>query len=72
MDVNRAMRQSERRMTSSRRTPASARDRTPSFRNMGPPPLPPPSSSKEGKAIPPSVGNGASGSKKTRLTEGLL
>jgi protein DGCR14 len=72
MDVNRAMRQSERRMTSSRRTPASARDRTPSFRNMGPPPPPPPSSSKEGKAIPPSVGNGASGSKKTRLTEGLL
>jgi len=72
MDVNRAMRQSERRMTSSRRTPASARDRTPSFqfRNMGPPP--PSSSSKEGKAIPPSVGNGASGSKKTRLAEGLL
>ena len=70
MDVNRAMRQSERRMTSSRRTPASPRDRTPSFRNMGPPP--PPSSSKEGKAIPLSVGNSASGSKKTRLTEGLL
>ncbi|CAL6386727.1 unnamed protein product [Bathycoccus prasinos] len=82
MDVNRAMRQSERRMTSSRRTPSlSHRDRTPSMKHMAP------SSSArfgkrkpgdgnddddkdEGKAIPfLSVG----GEKKTpRLTEGLL
>ena len=82
MDVNRAMRQSERRMTSSRRTPSlSARDRTPSMKNMAP------SSSArfgkrkpgdgnddddkdEGKAIP---FLSAGGEKKTpRLTEGLL
>ena len=82
MDVNRAMRQSERRMTSSRRTPSlSARDCTPSMKNMAP------SSSArfgkrkpgdgnddddkdEGKAIP---FLSAGGEKKTpRLTEGLL
>ena len=82
MDVNRAMRQSERRMTSSRRTPSlSARDRTPSMKNMVP------STSArfgkrkpgdgnddddkdEGKAIP---FLSAGGEKKTpRLTEGLL
>ena len=82
MDVNRAMRQSERRMTSSRRTPSlSARDCTPSMKNMAP------SSSTrfgkwkpgdgnddddkdEGKAIP---FLSAGGEKKTpRLTEGLL
>jgi len=80
--VNRAMRQSERRMTSSRRTPSlSARDCTPSMKNMAP------SSSArfgkrkpgdgnddddkdEGKAIP---FLSAGGEKKTpRLTEGLL
>ena len=83
MDVNRAMRQSERRMTSSRRTPSlSARDRTPSMKHMAP------SSSArfgkrkpgdgnddddkdEGKAIPFLSAGG--GEKKTRrLTEGLL
>jgi protein DGCR14 len=82
MDVNRAMRQSERRMTSSRRTPSlSARDRTPSMKHMVP------STSArfgkrkpgdgnddddkdEGKAIP---FLSAGGEKKTpRLTEGLL
>ena len=82
MDVNRAMRQSERRMTSSRRTPSlSHRDRTPSMKHMAP------SSSArfgkrkpgdgnddddkdEGKAIP---FLSAGGEKKTpRLTEGLL
>ena len=82
MDVNRSMRQSERRMTSSRRTPSvSHRDRTPSMKNMAP------SSSArfgkrkpgdgnddddkdEGKAIP---FLSAGGEKKTRrLTEGLL
>jgi protein DGCR14 len=82
MDVNRAMRQSERRMTSSRRTPSlSHRDRTPSMKHMAP------SSSArfgkrkpgdgnddddkdEGKAIP---FLSAGGDKKTpRLTEGLL
>ena len=82
MDVNRAMRQSERRMTSSRRTPSlSHRNRTPSMKNMAP------SSSArfgkrkpgdgnddddkdEGKAIP---FLSAGGEKKTpRLTEGLL
>ena len=82
MDVNRSMRQSERRMTLSRRTPSvSHRDRTPSMKNMAP------SSSArfgkrkpgdgnddddkdEGKAIP---FLSAGGEKKTRrLTEGLL
>ena len=83
MDVNRAMRQSERRMTSSRRTPSlSARDRTPSMKHMAPSSCARFGKRKsgdgnddddkdEGKAIPFLSAGG--GEKKTRrLTEGLL
>ena len=82
MDVNRALRNSERRMTSSRRTPylSSARNCTPSMRNLGPSSSAgfgkrkPDGNDDDGKAIPSNVSSSkdAGGKNSPRLTEGLL
>ena len=81
MDVNRALRHSERRMTSSRRTPylSSARNCTPSMRNLGPSSSAgfrkrkPDGNDDDGTAIPPNVSSSKDAGKNSpRLTEGLL